>query len=64
MSGQAYADHSGWWLLDQFYTHGMRFAVLGDIHGNLPALEAVLREEEATGADAIILPVDSTVGPL
>jgi predicted phosphodiesterase len=42
----------------------MRFAVLGDIHANLPALEAVLREEEATGADAIILPDDSTVGPL
>jgi predicted phosphodiesterase len=42
----------------------MRFAVLVDIHGNLPALEAVLREEETTGADAIILPDDSTVGPL
>ena len=42
----------------------MRFAVLADIHGNLPALEAVLRDMETTGAEATILPGDSTVGPL
>ena len=42
----------------------MRFAVLVDVHGNLPALEAVLRDVDTTGADAIILPDDSTVGPL
>src|SRR5574341_1064509 len=42
----------------------MRAAVLADIHGNLPALEAVLREVEAAGVDAIVLPGDMTVGPL
>ena len=42
----------------------MRIAVLADIHGNLPALEAVLGEVEAAGVDAIVLPGDMTVGPL
>ncbi len=42
----------------------MRVAVLADIHGNLPALEAVLREVDAAGADAIVLAGDMTVGPL
>ncbi len=42
----------------------MRVAVLADIHGNLPALEAVLRDLEAAGVDAIVLPGDMTVGPL
>jgi 3',5'-cyclic AMP phosphodiesterase CpdA len=42
----------------------MRVAVLADIHGNLPALEAVLGEVDAAGADAIVLPGDMTVGPL
>ena len=42
----------------------MRVAVLTDIHGNLPALEAVLGEVEAAGVDAIVLPGDMTVGPL
>jgi predicted phosphodiesterase len=42
----------------------MRVAVLADIHGNLPALEAVLRDVDAAGADAIVLPGDMTVGPL
>jgi predicted phosphodiesterase len=42
----------------------MRVAVLADIHGNLPALEAVLGEVDAVGADAIVLPGDMTVGPL
>src|SRR5512136_356371 len=31
----------------------MRLALLADIHGNLPALEAVLRDVDAAGADAI-----------
>jgi hypothetical protein len=30
----------------------MRVAVLADIHGNLPALDAVLGEVEAAGVDA------------
>ena len=42
----------------------MRVAVLADIHGNLPALEAVLRDVDAAGADAIVLAGDMTVGPL
>src|ERR671939_1517337 len=42
----------------------MRVAVLADIHGNLPALEAVLAEVDAAGVDAIVLPGDMTVGPL
>jgi len=33
----------------------MQVAVLSDIHGNLPALEAVLREVDAAGADVIVL---------
>ena len=42
----------------------MRVAVLSDIHGNLPALEAVLSEADAADADVIVLPGDMTVGPL
>ena len=42
----------------------MRVAVLSDIHGNLPALEAVLDEADAAGADLVVLPGDMTVGPL
>jgi predicted phosphodiesterase len=42
----------------------MRVAVLADIHGNLPALEAVLREVDAAGAEAVVLAGDMTVGPL
>jgi predicted phosphodiesterase len=42
----------------------MRVAVLADIHGNLPALEAVLREVERAGVDAIVLNGDMTTGPM
>jgi predicted phosphodiesterase len=42
----------------------MRVAVLSDVHGNLPALEAVLREVDAAGVDAIVLPGDMSIGPL
>jgi predicted phosphodiesterase len=42
----------------------MRVAALADIHGNLPALEAVLAEVESAGVDAIVLPGDMTMGPL
>ncbi|HEX8860302.1 MAG TPA: metallophosphoesterase family protein [Actinomycetes bacterium] len=42
----------------------MRVAALADIHGNLPALEAVLRDVDAAGVDAVILVGDMTVGPL
>jgi Icc-related predicted phosphoesterase len=50
--------------LQRSYTHGMRVAVLADIHSNLPALDAVLREVAAVGADAIVLVGNMTVGPL
>ncbi|WP_158894124.1 metallophosphoesterase family protein [Amycolatopsis anabasis] len=42
----------------------MRVAVLADIHGNLPALEAVLREVGAAGVDAIVLNGDLATGPM
>ena len=38
-------------------------AVLADIHGNLPALEAVLAEVEAAGVDRIVLNGDLADGP-
>ena len=39
-------------------------AVLSDIHGNLPALEAVLAEPDVRAADAIVLNGDHAAGPL
>jgi len=42
----------------------MRVAVLADIHGNLPALEAVLRDVDAAGVDAIVLNGDLADGPM
>lgn len=42
----------------------MRIAVLADIHGNLPALEAVLAEVEDAGVDRIVLLGDIAGGPL
>lgn len=38
----------------------MRLLVLNDIHGNLPALEAVLRDPDALSADRIISTGDHT----
>jgi len=42
----------------------MRVAVLSDIHGNLPALEAVLRDVGTCGVDAIVLNGDLADGPM
>jgi putative phosphoesterase len=42
----------------------MRVAVLADIHGNLPALEAVLRDAEQAGVDAFVLNGDIVTGPM
>ncbi len=42
----------------------MRVAVLADIHGNLPALEAALRDLDAAGVDAIVLNGDLADGPM
>lgn len=40
-----------------------RLAVLSDVHGVLPALEAVLAEPEVAAADRIVLTGDITAGP-
>ena len=42
----------------------MRVAVLADIHGNLPALDAVLADVAAAGVDAIVLNGDMATGPM
>ena len=42
----------------------MRVAALYDIHGNLPALEAVLREVDQAGVDAIVVGGDVVPGPM
>jgi len=41
----------------------MRVAALYDIHGNLPALEAVLAEVESLGCDHIVVGGDVSLGP-
>jgi putative phosphoesterase len=45
-------------------TETMRVAVLADIHGNLPALDAVLADVTAAGVDAIVLNGDLATGPM
>ncbi len=42
----------------------MRLAVLNDIHGNLPALDAVLADVDRAGADAVVCGGDVIVGPM
>lgn len=42
----------------------MRVAALYDIHGNLPALEAVLRELEAVRPDLVLVGGDAVPGPM
>lgn len=42
----------------------MRTAVLADIHGNLPALDAVLAEIDREGIDRIVLNGDIATGPM
>jgi predicted phosphodiesterase len=42
----------------------MRVAALYDVHGNLPALEAVLMEVEASEADAVVVGGDIAIGPM
>src|SRR3954454_22250170 len=41
----------------------MRIATLCDIHGNLPALDAVLAEVELLDVDAIVIGGDAVPGP-
>ena len=42
----------------------MRVAVLADIHGHLPALDAVLADVDAAGVDALVLNGDIATGPM
>jgi putative phosphoesterase len=42
----------------------MRIAVLCDIHGNLPALEAVLADVEDVGVDLVVFGGDVAAGPM
>jgi predicted phosphodiesterase len=42
----------------------MRIAVISDIHGNLPALEAVLEEIRGLGVDRIVVGGDVLPGPM
>lgn len=42
----------------------MKVAALYDIHGNLPALEAVLREVDSADADLIVVGGDIVPGPM
>lgn len=42
----------------------MRIAIVSDIHGNLPALRAVLRDIERRGVDRVVNLGDSLSGPL
>jgi len=46
------------------HRHRMRFAAVSDIHGNLPALEAVIADIEARGVDQVVNLGDSLSGPL
>lgn len=43
---------------------GLKFAVVSDIHGNLPALEAVIAEIAREGVDAVLNLGDIASGPL
>jgi len=42
----------------------MRVAALYDIHGNLPALEAVLRDVRQAGVDRVVVGGDVVLGPM
>jgi predicted phosphodiesterase len=42
----------------------MRIAVLCDIHGNLPALQAALAEVERAGVDLLVFGGDVAAGPM
>src|SRR6266704_67511 len=46
------------------YDAAMKLAVLSDIHGNLPALEAVVADAEGRGCTAFVNLCDILSGPL
>src|SRR5512147_620344 len=41
----------------------MRLAILADIHGNIPALEAFLKQVERESVDGFVVAGDMVVGP-
>jgi putative phosphoesterase len=41
-----------------------RVAVISDVHGNLPALQAVLGEPDVAGADLVVSAGDAVAGPM
>jgi 3',5'-cyclic AMP phosphodiesterase CpdA len=43
---------------------GMRVAVLSDVHGNLPALEAVIEDVGREAPDLVVVGGDVASGPL
>jgi predicted phosphodiesterase len=46
------------------YRQAGSVAVLADVHGNLPALSAVLAEPDVAAADAVVLLGDIALGPM
>src|ERR1700727_2493297 len=46
------------------YRRAALVAVLADVHGNLPALRAVLAEADVAAADAVVLLGDIALGPM
>ena len=46
------------------YRRAALVAVLADVHGNLPALSAVLAEPDVAAADAVVLLGDIALGPM
>jgi putative phosphoesterase len=42
----------------------VRVAAVYDVHGNLPALDAVLAEVESVGVDAVVVGGDVAIGPM
>jgi len=54
----------GCFLIVIVKVHSMRIAVISDIHGNLPALKAFVRDIKRRGVDAVVNLGDSLSGPL
>jgi predicted phosphodiesterase len=51
-------------MVESYYYPVMRVAAIYDIHGNLPALEAVLEDIRREGADRIVVGGDVFPGPM
>ena len=58
-------DERGCGKVEIGHDHGqMRVAALFDVHGNLPALEAVLAEPDVAGAEIVVCGGDTVSGPM